>query len=545
MSTLDTVDLGIIWNRLIAITDELQAALIRTSFSTIVREGGDLSCVLFDGDANAIAQGSYSLPSFTSTAPLTLRHMLAKIPPEALKDGDVVVTNDPWMGTGHLFDISVMRPVFRGRRLVGYTMSVTHLPDIGGDGWTPTSSEIYQEGLRLPICKLVEAGSVNERIIELISANVRTSEQVIGDIMANVTCNEVGGRLLLELLDEYQLESLDEVSRAIRLQSETALGDALATLPDGVYRNSIEVEGQKGPVATLSCAIDIRGRNVSMDFGGTSASVPIGINVPYTYTRAIAIYALKCLTVPLVPNNDGFSRPIDVVVPEGSILGARHPAATAGRHTIGLYVAPLVFGALADVLPDRVPADAGMSNPMNMQGVNRRGEPFSLIFFCTGGFGAMADGDGLPTLPFPSNMSSVPVEVWEDLTSVRIECKRLLADSGGAGAYRGGLGQCIDLVNDTGNPLTVSFFGARNDFPAMGLHGGKPGKRRQIWLNDTEVRSMSKYVLQPGDRIRTHEAGGGGYGDPRQRPRERVLSDVAAGFVTRQAAKSDYGVDIG
>jgi N-methylhydantoinase B len=251
MQALDAVSIGILWDRLVSITDEIQLALVRTSFSTTVRESYDLSCVLFDARGNALAQGSYSLPSFTGTAPATLKHMLARFPAETLRRGDVIITNDPWLGTGHLFDVSVMRPVFRGDALVGYTMSVTHLPDIGGSGWSATSSEMYQEGLRLPVCRLVDAGRLDDRLIEIIASNVRTSEQVVGDVMANLTCNEVGGRLLLEFMDEYGIDDLAPISDAIIRQSEAAMRNALRAMPAGRYESALTIEGRDGPIRPL------------------------------------------------------------------------------------------------------------------------------------------------------------------------------------------------------------------------------------------------------------------------------------------------------
>ncbi len=250
--TFDPVSLGILWDRLISITDEIVSTLIRTSFSINVRESYDLSCVLFDVDGNPLAQGTYSVPSFTGTSGLTIQHMFRKYPPHELKEGDVVATNDPWMGTGHLYDISVMRPVFCSGKLVGFTMSITHLPDIGGVGNSSGPTEIYEEGLRLPVCKLVRGGELNTELMDIIRTNVRASEQVIGDIMANISCNEVGGRLLVEFMNEYGIDDLGPLSRAIRDQSEQVMRNGLRTIPDGTYTNKIQIEGVTDPI-TLAC----------------------------------------------------------------------------------------------------------------------------------------------------------------------------------------------------------------------------------------------------------------------------------------------------
>jgi len=531
------------WNRLIAIADEIVSSLVRTSFSINVRESFDLSCVLFDADGRQLAQGSYSVPSFTGTAGPTLRHMLGKYPSRSLRPGDVIMTNDPWMGTGHLFDINVMRPVFRAGALVGYTLSITHLPDMGGAGVAAASVEIYEEGLRLPVCRLIRDGVVNEDLLDIIRTNVRVSDQVVGDIMANVSCNEVGGRLLLEFMEEYGLEHLTGLSEAILAQSERTMREKIRDIPDGTYRHRIQIEGFDDAVA-LACSIRKAGDGVAIDFDGTGPAVRAAINVPFCYTRAFSNYAVKCLTCPSTPNTEGDTRPISVAAPEGCILHAQPPSATGGRHSVGHFVVPLIFGALAAAVPDKIQADSGMINVFNVYGTRRDGRGIGSLYFLAGGFGALDGMDGASATPAPSNMGVVPTEVWEHLTSMTVERRALLADSGGAGASRGGVGQETVLRNDTGHPLTVALMGQRTQWPALGFHGGKPGGLRAYWINGERVHPKGRYVLKPGDVITIHEAGGGGFGDPRERPIGKVVEDVMNGFVTAEAAARDYGVEI-
>lgn len=539
----DPVSLSIMWNRLVSITDEILFALVRTSFSTNVRESYDLSCVLFDANGNSLAQGTYGVPSFTGTAPPTIRHMLREFPPETLRPGDVIITNDPWMGTGHLFDINVMRPVFKDTRLVGYTLSITHLPDIGGRGLSATATSIHEEGLRLPICKLVSAGELNEELVDLIRANVRVSEQVVGDLMANITCNEVGGRYLTAFMDEYGIEDLAPLSRAIIGQSEKAMRDRIAEMPDGVYENRIRVEAIEDPL-TLACRVKIAGSDIHVDFEGTDPAVRGGINVPICYTKAFSVYAVKCVTTPTIPNNEGSVRPVSVAAPEGCILNALPPFATGGRHVIGHFVNPLIFGALVKAVPELIQADSGMMGLVNFQGTHRDGRGISSIFFASGGFGALDGLDGAPTTPSPSNMTGTPVEVWENLTSTTILKKELLADSGGAGKHRGGLAQEIAIRNDSGQLCAISTLAGRTEFPPLGMVGGKPGGLRRYRINGKEVHPKGRYVLRPGDEIEMIEAGGGGYGDPGERPPEKVLDDVKNGFVSVEGALRDYGVRV-
>lgn len=538
--SVDVISLGIQWDRLISIADEIINTLVRSSFSTNVRESYDLSCVVFDSRGRSIAQGAYSVPSFTGTAPATLAAMLAKFPADTLKPGDVVMTNDPWIGTGHLFDINVMQPVFRAGRIVGYSMSITHLPDIGGAGYSASAGQIYEEGLRLPICMLAREGKLNEPLLELIRANVRVPEQTLGDLLANHACTNVGGRMLNEFMDEYGLDTIDELADAILTQSERAIRDQIAMLPAGVYRNQIEIEGQDGPL-TLACELTIRGGEVHADFTGTSGAIQSAINVPLCYTRAMTCYAIKCLTTPRIPNNQGSVEPITVTAPEGCLLNAVFPSATGGRHIVGHFVVPLVFGALADIVPDRVQADSGMLNLINVQGRTRDGRGVSSIFFASGGFGALDGLDGAACTPSPSNMTGTSIEVWENLTGMFIESKALLADSGGPGEFRGGLGQRIEFINDSGSDIAIACLAGRTMFPPQGVRGGRPGGLREIRVNGSTVHPKGRYVLAPGDRLTTFEAGGGGYGDPHKRSTAALRHDLEQGFVTAARATIDYG----
>jgi N-methylhydantoinase B len=541
--TYDAVSLAIMWDRLISVTDEIVSTLVRTSFSTIVRESYDLSVVLLDADGKLMAQGSFSVPVFIGTAPRTLRYMLDKFPPKTLRPGDVIATNDPWMGTGHIFDISVMRPVFRGDRLIGYTMSITHLPDIGGLGFGAAATEIFHEGLRLPICKLANQGVLDPFILELIETNVRVPDQTLGDLLANVTCNEVGGRQLLDFMDEYGVEDLGPLSEAIRAQSERAMRDKIAEIKNGAYRHEIQIEGVEAPI-TLACTVTVEDEDIHADFTGTGGCVRHGINVPLCYTNAMTLYSIKCLTAATIPNNEGFTRPVKVSAPEGCLLNAQPPSPTGGRHIIGHFVPSLIFGALADAAPDKVQADCGMMDLMTIQGTAPNGRGVSTIYFSAGGFGALSGQDGHDATPGPSNMAVVPVETWESLTGMTVLDKKFVPDSGGPGAARGGVGQTVALRNDSGHPMTVFCMANRTEFPPVGYHGGKPGRMREHKINGETVHPKGSYVLRDGDTISLTQAGGGGIGDPNDRAKEKVLADVRDGFVTTEGARRDYAMEI-
>ncbi len=536
----DPIALGIYWDRLVSIADETMQALVRTAFSSTVRETHDCSTTLFDAAGRAIAQATSAIPSFTGTAPLTLAHMLARHPRESLHAGDVYITNDPWMGTGHMFDVSVMRPMFRSDRLVGFAMSVSHLPDVGGAGWSPETTEMYHEGLRLPVSRLFERGVRNEWLVDLIAANVRVPDQVLGDLMANVACTRVAERLVLEFMAEYALDDLEPIASALLAGSEKGMRASLAALPTGTWRNRLQIEGTTAPV-TLACAVTLDGHGVRVDYTGCDPAGPWGMNVPLCYTRAMTGYAIKCVTLPTVPNNDGIMAAIEVLAPPGSIVNALPPAATAIRHSVGHALYPLLMGALAQAVPERVHAQSGGGNMFSVRG-EYDGRKHAQVFFCSGGYGALRDFDGHATTPAPSNPRGMPVEVWEAQTGLRVESKALLADSGGAGRARGGLGQRVRMRNDSGSPATVSCFSGRTRFAAEGFEGGRGGKLRRYWINDEPVPSKKVYVLAPGDTLTTEEAGGGGFGDPAARSDEALVEDLRNGFVTPRGLVDDYGL---
>jgi len=540
---IDAVSLGIMWDRLIAITDEILTAIVRTAFSVGVREAWDLACVMFDAKGRSIAQATLSMPAFIGTAPLTMRHMLAKYPVESLAPGDVLVTNDPWLGTGHTPDICVARPVFRDGRVVGFIMTITHLPDIGGAGLAIGNPDLYHEGLIIPVTKLVEGGTFNPFLRELLACNVRVFDEVMGDVDANIAGTAVGARLIGEFMDEYALADLAPLAEAIIAQSESAMRREIARIPDGTYRQQVGIESVTDEL-TLSCAVTVAGETITVDFAGTDPAAPVAINVPFCYTRSFASYAIKCLTTPSIPNNEGTLLPIDITAPEGCILNARKPASTGGRHTVGWFIVPLVMSCLAPVMPDRVQADSGMATLMLVTARRPDGRELATQYFLAGGLGAMDGHDGRAAVPFPTNNAVVPSEVWERETGMRVLYRRILPDTGGPGRFRGGTGQEAALRNDSGLPVDVSIFGLRTRYPARGFLGGQSGAARVFAINGEAIPPKGRFRLAPGDVLTVSEAGGGGYGDPATRATTAVEADFAAGRVSVDGALKDYGVTI-
>jgi len=529
----------ILWDRLITIADETVNSLVRTSFSMNVRDSYDLSCVIFDEKGRSVAQGTFSLPTFTGTAPQTLKHMLARFPVETLSDGDVLVTNDPWMGTGHLYDINICRPVFRQGKLLGYVMSITHLPDIGGAGMSSVSKEVYEEGIQIPVQKLVSAHRLNDGLLEIIRANVRVNDQVVGDIMANLTCTDVGATALVEFCDEYGIVRLSEIADSIIARTEQAMAGGIDAMPNKCFENTLIIEGVGGDVE-LRVVLTKREGNIHVDFSGSSPQLASALNVPFCYSRAVAFYTLKCMLAADLPNNEGTFSRITVEAPEGSVLNPLPPAATGARHTIGHYVFPLIMGALKDAFPDRVVTEMGMMNVFNMFGRSKDGTNIASLYFMTGGYGALKGYAGRAAVPGPGNMTALSTEVWEDLTGIRIAHRKVRPDSGGPGEFPGGPGQAIKFINETGHDMQVAFLGQRTRIAARGLFGGGEGALRAFYIDGTEVDGKGRHRVPSGSVLEILEAGAGGYGDPAKRPADAVKADIDRGYLSVDAARAMY-----
>jgi len=541
--SLDPVTLEILWTRLIQVTNEQAAALMRTSFTPIVREVGDLSAAVFDARGRMLAQAVTGTPGHINSLATGMRHFLAAHPPGTLAPGDVLITNDPWMTSGQLNDLSVVTPVFRGDALIGFFGNTCHAIDIGGRGLSADAGEVYEEGLAIPIMKLYERGEPNESLHRLLAANVRTPEEVLGDLHAQVAGNQVGAERLLAYLEEMELPDLEEVGGEILDRSERAMREALRAIPDGDYERTCFVDGLEEPIR-IRCRLSVRGDEVTADFAGSSDQVDRGLNVVLNYTAAYTNYALKCAIAPEVPHNDGSFRPVRVVAPEGSIFNPRFPAAVAARQIAGHYIPHTVFGALEGVLPGRVIAEgAGGIWLTTVRGAGA--SRFVSVFFSAGGTGARPTADGLSTTAFPSGVASSPIEVIETTGPLVIRRKEYRRDSGGAGRHRGGLGQVIEVEVRTGEPYVVSTLSDRFTQAAGGYSGGEPGARAGF-RTSTGVRQSPKLsmALPAGATFTLELPGGGGYFDPRRRAPEAVAEDVAEGLVSRAAAERAYGVRV-
>jgi N-methylhydantoinase B len=542
---MDPILVEVLANRLASIVNEQQATLVRTAFSTVVRESEDLACGAFDARGRMVAQSLTGTPGHINSMATGVRHFLDAFPPGTLRPGDVLLTNDPWQTSGQINDITVVTPVFAGGHIVAFFANTCHTADIGGRILSAESNEIFEEGLRLPIMKLFDGGTPNETLLAIVRANVRTPDETVGDLYAQSACNDVGARSLVHLLDEFGLDSIDSLSEEIISRSERAMRAAIRALPGGTYEYESWSDGFDEPIR-LAVAITVDGDELTVDFAGSSPQSRYGINLVLNYTHAYASFATKAALAPDVPHNEGSFRPVHVTAPPRSILNCLEPAPVGTRHLIGHLLPGVIFGALAPVLPDRLMATGADATWLTIwRGTTVHGQPFSLTLFQSGGTGARAMKDGLNATGFPSGVAGVPAEVIETLTPLVQLRRELRTDSGGAGRFRGGLGQETEIACRSGEAWGVSALIDRTQVPAPGLSSGAAGALGELTLsNGVRARPKSMLRLDPDVRVRLAPPGGGGYGDPRKRDPDRVLADVVEGYVSVEAASREYGVAI-
>ncbi|MBI2527350.1 MAG: hydantoinase B/oxoprolinase family protein [Candidatus Rokubacteria bacterium] len=514
--------------RLGSVVDEAATAIKRTAFSTIVRESSDLTCTLFDATGRSLSQSAVSIPAFCGTMPLTMRAFLDHLPASAWRPGDMLITNDPWLGTGHLPDVNIASPVFRGGHLVAFICVVAHMPDIGGRVWAADSPEIYHEGLRVPICLLAEQGRVNQAVVDILRANVRLPDQVIGDLNSMLNAVRVAETRLTQIMADLNLERFEPISTEIARRCEQAMRAALRRLPDGRYEARREGEGI-GSEFVIELAVTVAGDGLTLDFTGTSPQVPAAINSTFGYTAAYAYYALKCLLNPDLPNHEGAFAPITLVVPEGSILNCRHPAATSSRGLVGQCVVDTINQALAPAVPT-APAESGTPRPIAVvSGEQDDGRRFVSVIPLHSGMGAGPSWDGLSCVAYPTNTRNTPTEILELTVPVLIAAKGFAAGSGGAGTFRGGLGQYFAFTF-RGRAGLLSILAQRVRYPARGLDGGGPGSLARFLVNGEPANTNGTTPLAPGDFVEMWTAGGAGYGDPALRDPAAAAADEARGY---------------
>lgn len=548
---MDAIQRQIIWDRMLAVVEEQAQTLIRTGFSTPTREAGDVSAGIFDIQGRMLAQAVTGTPGHVNSMAKAVRHFLAAHPPETLRDGDVLLTNDPWLGTGHLHDFTFVTPMLRGGWPVAFFASTTHVVDVGGRGLSADGRQVFEEGLRIPIMHFAAEGVVNEALLAIVRSNVREPVQVVGDLYALMACNETGARRLAEVLDEYGLADIDAVAAHILETSREATLKAVRALPAGVYRSAMTIDGYDTPI-DLVASLTIDADGISVDLAGSSPASPFAINVPLCYTEAYATFGIRCVVAPDIPNNDGSLSVVKVTAPAGCIVAAVDPAPVSVRHVIGQMLPDLMFGALVQIAPDKVPAEGTscLWNLSAMGGVGRvdtapdalvNAVPFNVISFHSGGTGARPGLDGLSATAFPSGVRNMAVEITEALSPLVIWRKELRQDSGGAGQYRGGLGQVMEVASTDDAPFAISAYYDRIGFPPRGRNGGADGAAGRLTLSTgVTLNGKGQQTVPAGAHLLIEMPGGGGIGDPALREPADLMLDVKEGYVSQAAAARLY-----
>jgi N-methylhydantoinase B len=534
---MNPVRLQIIWNRLLAIVEEQAQTLVRTAFSTTVREAGDLSSGVFDTRGRMLAQAITGTPGHVNAMAASVGFFLEKHPIDTLEPGDVLVTNDPWRGTGHLNDFTVVTPVFYGGHAVALFAATSHIADVGGLGFGPDGTQVFEEGLNLPIGHLFRGGEPNATLFEILRANVRDPVAAEGDPYSLTACNQAGAASLCAMLDEFGIDVLDDVAAMIIDNSRAAMLDEIRRLPAGQWRNSMRIDGYDDPV-DLACTLSIAPSGIDIDFTGTSPISARGINVPLTYAQAYASFGVRCVIGNDIPNNAGSLDVVTVTAPEGCILNAPRPAAVSARHAIGQMLPDVVLGCLEEPLGGLVPAEGAscLFGPVFLGGrgiiAGSSSEPFVINAFYAGGTGARPARDGLSATAFPSGVRSTPVEITETTSPLVIWQKELLPGSGGGGRYRGGLGQVMEFGHLHGEAFAVSKMFDRVSHPPRGRDGGGNGASASVRTGTGKVlRGMGREIIGAGDTMVLETAGGGGRGDPQERDPDAIESDRKNGLI--------------
>ena len=559
---IDVIHRQVMWNRLIAVVEEQAQTILRTAFGSVVREAGDLSAGIYDLQGRMIAQAVTGTPGHVNTMARAVMHFLARFPVTSMRPGDVFVTNDPWLGTGHLFDFVVVSPAFLDHKPVALLASTCHLVDVGGRGFSAEAKSIHEEGVLIPHMKLRDRGTLNQDLLTILLANTRNPVEVRGDLLSLVSCNDTGAERLRDMMAEFGLAGLGPLAEFIVERSRDAMLDAMRSVPNGRYRTEMTLDGYGEPVL-VKAEMTVSDAEIVIDYGGTSRASAYGINSPLCYTEAYTCFGLKCIVAPAVPNNHGSLSVFRTLAEPGTAVHPVHPSPVTARHVIGQMLPDVAFGCLAQALPGRIPAESAGSIwvlPFADAGTDagtgastdsgrpsgRLASRFNVMNVAMGGIGARPGKDGLSVTAFPSGVGAIPVEVTESESPLVFWRKAFLPDSGGAGTFRGGLGQIIEVGNSQEHPFTVSaatFDRMRN--PPRGRDGGHPGRNGAARLGSgPRFDDKAVHVIPPGDRLIVELPGGGGLGDPRHRNPERIRADVEAGYITPEGAMRDFGFEV-
>jgi len=550
----DPITLEILWRRLVSIVDEADASVARTAFSSLLRDAHDYTCMFTDSRGQELVQGTFCTPGQAGAMALGVKKIIQSMPLDAYKEGDVFIVNDPWLLAGHLNDVCVLSPIFFKAKPVAFTACVFHHSDIGGRV-SSDNREVFEEGIYIPVTRLYDGGELNRDLLNMIRWNVRTPEEVTGDLRSQVAANHVCAEKIIEMMTEENLTTLDDLADEIISRTETSMRTAIDKIPDGTYPHKGVIEGAGSrPDIHIQVAVTVDGSDIDVDFAGTSDQVDWGVNVVYNFTYAYVFMAIKSAFDPDIPINEGAIRPVHMTAPEGSIINCKFPAAVAARMQVGHFMTEMVFNALSEAAPDRVIAGSGGTPAQTniLYGKRGTGKPWHTMIIRGGGMGASLHMDGHHCAIFPANGANTPVEILESDTPLIVVERCLVMDSGGPGRQRGGIGRQMTLRVPTaeesdGIPpgrTTIAVQAGRFVYPPDGIFDGRSGARARFLKNGQPADPSGLTFLDSGDTVTFVSAGGGGYGAPMERDPEAVLRDVTCGYVSVQQARTDYGVEI-
>jgi 5-oxoprolinase (ATP-hydrolysing) len=546
----DPISLEIMWSRLVTVVEEMWHTICRTAFSLIVSEAQDFACDLLDANGESLTHSPRAMPAFNLTLPRAVQAMLKKFPAGTLRPGDVLITNDPWICAGHLFDIAVVTPVFKQGKLVALLGTIGHVGDIGGVNDSMQAREVFDEGLQIPMMKLYRAGEADESIFALIAENVRKPEAVLGDIHSFVAANGQGVERVQSFMDEYGMHDLRALAEVVQSRAEKAMRDSIRRLPDGIYHSEVR-NRLLGQDLRYPLKLTIKGDEIELDFDGAPPQLPSGgLNCTLSYAMAHAAYPLKCALSPQVRGNAGCYYPITVKAPEGSVYNCTRPASVAMRVRTGWYMAPNILQALSAAAPGLVQAHTGLPLAIKIYGRDCHGSTFSDHFFMSGGQGASTDFDGKSAILWPTSAANTSIELFETRVPVLIIEKSLIANSGGPGRRRGGLGSrtLLRKLYDDNLPAAVTAYPEGTRVGVPGLFGGLEGGRARSAILDRKGNLLrdcgdGELVTLIGcdEVIEVSLCGGSGFGDPADRDRKAIQRDVVEGYITPDAAERHYG----
>jgi len=520
----------VMWNRLLSVVEEQGQTLIRTAFSPIVRECGDISAGVFDLEGRMMAQAVTGTPGHVNSMAESVKHFINHFPLKSMNEGDIFITNDPWMGTGHLNDFVITTPCFKNNKIVGLFSCTSHLTDIGGLGVGPDATDIHMEGLYIPMLQLAKKGVMDQTLLKLISQNTRQPVETEGDVYSLAACNDIGCKRLVEMMDEFKISDLKDLSDFIFNKSLQAVENEINKIPNGVYKNSMMIDGFEKDIS-LEAKLVVNEKSITVDFAGTSEKSKFGINVPLSYTKAYTCFGLSCLVSAEIPNNAGSLQPFQIDAPLGSILNAPYPAAVCARHIIGQMLPDVVFGCLEKALPDKVPAE-GASCLWNItfRGKTDRGANNNSLFAVTavvnGGTGARPIKDGLSATAYPSGVKGTPVEINEAVAPLLFLKKEYRPGSGGKGKYNGGLGQVIEIKSAINEDMDLLASFDRIKYPARGRSGGENGKAGRVSIKgQRQLNGKGTQVIKAGEVLEIFTPGGAGIGKYSERDEALINKD--------------------